>query len=39
MADLGVRMNEVFLDWLKHAQQELNTANVQAALVEEKSIP
>ena len=24
MADLGVRMNEVFLDWLKHARQELS---------------
>ncbi len=23
MAELGVRMNEVFLDWLKHARQEL----------------
>ena len=39
MADLGVRMNEVFLDWLKHAQQELDAAHAQAAVVEEKSTP
>jgi PadR family transcriptional regulator, phenolic acid-responsive transcriptional regulator len=45
MADLGVRMNEVFLDWLKDAHRELlssdrdNATHAQAAVVEQKSIP
>ena len=29
MAELGVRMNEVFLDWLKHARQELLKAELE----------
>jgi len=45
MADLGVRMNEVFLDWLKHAQQEIlnsrqdRAKDEKAALIEEKNRP
>ncbi len=45
MADLGVRMNEVFLDWLKDAQQELlnsrqdRATDENEAMVEEKNRP
>jgi DNA-binding PadR family transcriptional regulator len=45
MADLGVRMNEVFLDWLKHARRELlgnsrdNATREHATMVEQKATP
>jgi len=38
MADLGVRMNEVFLDWLKHAQQEILSSHQDRATDEKATL-